>query len=377
MTPKERFVRNLAFESVDRAPFMEIAVWGQTRARWIGEGMPDDVNTSFMHRGSEYFGLEGYETVQIDAIAPRPPRAQEVLEEIGEYVLFIDELGRTRRALTTGTVDGTRMSMDTYIDFPVRDTDSFSEYRKGYDSCYDGERYPADWERTRAMAAETDLPLTLLDPLVGTFGYYSMLRNWIGTENLCYMLYDNPKLVEECLEVLTEFALRVLSKAVREIPFDFYYIHEDMAGKGGPLMGPELFRKFILPHYKRFVDFLKSNGVKIVLVDTDGDHRVLIPVMLEAGVDGFGPMERAAGMDPVAIRREYGRSLCMVGGVDKREIAKGPKAIDAELARSVLPIIDQGGFIPTIDHAVHPAVSLDDFNYYLERKRRILEGSSG
>ena len=145
-----------------------------------------------------------------------------------------------------------------------------------------------------------------------------------------------------------------------------------MAGKGGPLMGPEQFREFILPHYKRFVGFLKSNGVKIVLVDTDGDHRALIPAMLEAGVDGFGPIERAAGMDPVAVRKEYGRSLCMVGGVDKREIAKGPKAIDAELARSVVPIIEQGGFIPCIDHAVQPDVSLDDFRYYLDAKRRIM-----
>ena len=374
MTPKERFVNTLQFKPVDHIPCMEIAVWAQTRQRWINEGMPEEVNTSFMHRGSEHFGLEGYETVQIDAIAPRPPRAHEILEETEECLVFVDGLGRTRRALKTGTVGGTRMSMDTYIDFAVKDRDSFTEYRKGYDACYDEQRYPADWERTKAMAAETGLPLTLLNPLGGTFGYYSMLRNWIGTENLCYMFYDDPKLVEECLEVLTEFAIRLLSKAVQEIEFDFYYIHEDMAGKGGPLMGPELFRKFILPHYKRFIAFLKSNGVKIVLVDTDGDHNVLIPVMLEVGVDGFGPIERAAGMDPVKLRKEYGKAFCMVGGVDKREIAKGPAAIDAELARSVLPIIDQGGFIPTIDHAVHPAVSLDNFKYYLDAKRMMLRG---
>ena len=377
MTQRERFLRTLAFEPVDRAPLMEIAVWGHTRQRWIGEGMPEGVDTGFMHRGSEYFGLEGYETVQIDAIAPYPARGQEILEETEECLVFVDGLGRTRRALKTGTVGGTRMSMDTYIDFAVKDRGSFAEYRKGYDARYDEQRYPAEWEQVRAMAAQTDLPLTLLNPLGGTFGYYSMLRNWMGTENLSYMWYDDPELVEECLEFLTDFVIRLLSKAVQEIAFDFYYIHEDMAGKGGPLMGPDLFRTFILPHYKRFIEFLKSNGVKIVLVDTDGDHRVLIPVMLEAGVDGFGPIERAAGMDPVAIRKQYGRSVCMVGGVDKREIAKGPAAIDAELARSVLPIIDQGGFIPTIDHAVHPDVSLDDFRYYLDAKRMMLDGRHG
>ena len=210
MTQKRRFLRTLTFESVDRAPCMEIAVWAQTRARWIREGMPEEVNTGFMHRGSDYFGLEGYETVQIDAIAPRPTRAQEVLEETEACLVFVDGLGRTRRALKTGTVGGTRMSMDTYLDFAVKDTASFTEYGKGYGACYDDQRYPADWEQVKGMAAQTNLPLTLLNPLGGTFGYYSMLRNWMGTERLSYMFYDAPALIHECLEVLTDFITRLL-----------------------------------------------------------------------------------------------------------------------------------------------------------------------
>ncbi|PIY38637.1 MAG: hypothetical protein COZ05_20455, partial [Armatimonadetes bacterium CG_4_10_14_3_um_filter_59_10] len=300
MTPKQRFMNTLKFSEIDRVPCMEICLWGQTRQRWIDEGMPEEVDTSFMHRGCDYFGLEGYETVHINAIGPVPPYETQVLEETDEYELFTDGMGRTRRALKTGTVRGTRMSMDTYIDFPVKDRQSFREYSKGYAGRFDADRYPDDWEQTKAEAATTDLPLTLLNPLGGTFGYYSMLRNWIGTENLSYLFYDDPALIHECLDFLTDFILRLFRRAVQDIKFDFYYIHEDMAGKGGPLMGPALFRQFILPHYKRFVEFLKSNGVEIVLVDTDGDHRVLIPLFLEAGVDGFGPVERAAGMDPIA-----------------------------------------------------------------------------
>ena len=43
-----------------------------------------------------------------------------------------------------------------------------------------------------------------------------------------------------------------------EVSFDFYYIHEDMAGKGGPLMGPDLFRKFILPHYNELCSWIRT-----------------------------------------------------------------------------------------------------------------------
>lgn len=363
-------MRVMTFEPADHVMNMEIAVWGQTRERWLAEGMPEDYNTAFMQVGESRLGLEGYDTFALNATGPIPACEDRVLEETDEHVLFTDGFGRTRRARKSGTVGGTRLSMDTYIGFPVTDLPSFREYRFRYEGPV-GERYPADWEGEKRRLSASECPLTLMNPLAGTFGYYSMLRNWIGTENLSYLWYDDPALIHECLEFLTDFALGVLQRALSEVAFDFVIIHEDMAGKGGPLMGPKLFSEFLLPHYRRYVGFLKAHGVRLVLVDTDGDHNVLIPVFLEAGVDGFTPMERAAGMDPVRTRQEYGADVCMMGGVDKREVAKGRAAIDAELAR-LAPVVDGGGYIPTIDHAIQPDVSYEDFLYYLEAKRKLL-----
>ena len=362
----------LRFEPVDHVPVMEIALWAQTHERWRSEGMPDGVGADFMH-GCDYFGLEGYEALHIDAVLPHPPLPEKVLSEDENTVTFTDALGRTRRARKSGTVGGTRMSMDTYLEFPVKDRASWRSYRERYEGDFEA-RYPANWDGEKQRLARTERPRTLLEPLAGTFGYYSMLRNWMGTEGLSYMFYDDPGLVEECLEFLTDFAIGLLSRAAREVHFDFYYIHEDMACKGGPLVSPEMFRRLFLPQYRRFIGFLRSNGVDMVLVDSDGNHEALIPAFLEAGVDGFGPVERAAGMDPVRLRRQYGKRIVMVGGVDKREIAKDRGAIDREIDRSIRPIIDEGGFIPTIDHAIPPDVSLDNFRYYLDRKRTLLGG---
>jgi uroporphyrinogen decarboxylase len=367
-------MRTLQFKSVDRVPCMEIALWQQTWDRWVSEGMPSHVAGDLM-RGSEHFRLEGYDTLNIDATGPRPPVPYEVLEETDEHVLFVDGFGRKRMALKTGTVRGQRMSMDRYIEFAVRDRASFQRFKEHYTGPT-AERYPADWKATAARLRASDKPLTLLDPLSGTFGYYSMLRNWMGTEGVSYLLYDDTALVEECLEFLTEFAIRTLTPAVEEVKFDFYYIHEDMCYKNGPLVSPQMFRRLFLPHYLRFIGFLRSHGVELIMVDTDGNHEVLTPVFLDAGVDGFGPIERAADMDPVKVRREYGRRVAMVGGVDKREIAKGRRAIEREIQRSIVPILDQGGYIPVIDHAIPPDVSLADFEYYLELKRKALAGES-
>jgi len=373
MTQKERFINTLKFEQVDQVPVMEIALWAQTRQKWIEEGAPEEAFEKGFMMGNDHFQLEGYDTINIDTASPRPPFEEKVIEENERIVKFTDGMGRTRIALKEGTVNGTRMSMDSYVDFPVKSRQDFLELRKRYEGNVE-ERYPDNWEDLRDALNRSDKPLTLLDPLSGTFGFYSMLRNWIGTESVSYLFYDDPGLVHECLDFLSDFFQRAVIRAVREVRFDFYIIHEDMAGKGGPLMGPELFRKFLLPHYKRLIEFLRSHGIDLIIVDTDGDFEALVPIFLEAGVDGFCPMERASGMDPVRFRKQYGKSVCMIGGIDKREIAKGPEAIDREVERAILPIIDQGGYIPTIDHAVPPDVSLDNFTYYLNAKRKALEG---
>lgn len=81
-------------------------------------------------------------------------------------------------------------------------------------------------------------------------------------------------------------------------------------------------------------------------------------------------------MDAVKIRKTYGRDLALSGGVDKRKLAKDKKAIEKELER-ILPLIEGGGCIPTVDHTVPPDVSYDNFMYYMEIKMKALQGEYG
>jgi uroporphyrinogen decarboxylase len=96
---------------------------------------------------------------------------------------------------------------------------------------------------------------------------------------------------------------------------------------------------------------------------------------MEAGVDGIWPLERASDMDPLAIRKKFGRDLRLWGCVDKRELAKDFSAIDAHL-RTLQPLIADGGFIPSVDHLVPPDVSLANFEHYMQRKHQLLRGEA-
>jgi uroporphyrinogen decarboxylase len=127
---------------------------------------------------------------------------------------------------------------------------------------------------------------------------------------------------------------------------------------------------------RRLVDFIKSKGTRYVIVDTDGDPEPLIPLLMDAGVDGLWPIERAAeDMDPVALRKKYGRDLRLWGAVDKRCIAAGPAVIDEHL-RTMIPLIEEGGFIPTVDHTVPPDISLENFTYSMKQKQKLLRGET-
>lgn len=70
-------------------------------------------------------------------------------------------------------------------------------------------------------------------------------------------------------------------------------------------------------------------------------------------------------MDVLDVRRRYGRNLRIWGGVDKRALARGPAAIDAELGR-LKSLIAEGGYILHLDHSCPSDISFPNFCYHLK-----------
>jgi len=127
------------------------------------------------------------------------------------------------------------------------------------------------------------------------------------------------------------------------------------------------------PNYRRIRDFARQHDIPLISVDTDGDPDLITPPMLASGVNFLFPMEVAAGCDVVEWRRRY-PGLAMMGGVDKRALAAGPDAIDAELER-VWPAVEMGRYIPCLDHLVPDDVSWGNYCYYARRLRERVLGA--
>jgi len=370
---RERFLACNRFQSVDRAPFMEVTLWGQTVERWLSEGMPREVDAGFLLSGNEHFGFERWEYIALN-VGLHPYFENEVLEEDERTILFRGKDGVVHRALKEGMARGTHASMDQHVSFPVTDRSSFLEMKERYkwDSPV---RYPGDWADLVRGYEGRDYPLALTQ--LGGFGLYSMLRRWMGTEGACTIFYDDPPLAEEMLEFLTDFFIQLTGRALREVDVDWYNCFEDFAFKTGPLVSPAIYKRFLLPRYRRITEHLRRNGVDVISLDSDGNFEVLLPMIIEAGFNHTLPLEQAAGMDAVKIRKEYGTAMALLGGIDKREIAKGKREIEEELRRQVPFLLETGGFVPTIDHAVPPDISYENFLYYLRLKNQMIEGGPG
>jgi uroporphyrinogen decarboxylase len=360
----------MAGEPTPWVPNYELGCWGQTVERWWREGMPVDrsrVGAMDMFEGEDLFHLDRRNFARLSTWMV-PAFDYEVIEETEEYLVARHGNGIVTRALKAGTVRGTRMSMDTYLEFPVRDRATWNAVKTRYDPGAPV-RYPFWWDEQARLWKDRDYPVCLLGN--GSFGLYSQLRSWVGTENLSLLFYDDPALVEEMIEFNTEFLLGLVERALHDVQFDYFNFFEDCAGKGGPLFGPNLFRKFFLKPYTRIIERLKKAGIRWFWVDSDGDAEVLVPLWMEAGVTCFWPLEQASGMDPVRLRKKFGKDLTLCGGLCKMEIAKGRKAIEKELYAKIPPLLELGGYIPHIDHAVHPDISYDDFQYYMDLKRKL------
>jgi uroporphyrinogen decarboxylase len=296
---------------------------------------------------------------------PTPPFAHEVVAEDENTVTYVDHQGIVKREFKNNPLS----SMPQFVRFPVETREDFRKFWKERMRLDLSERLGPDWRKELRRHRNRDYVFFVLADHWGSL--FGGLRYLVGVERLCTLFYDDPAFVEEMMEADTEFMIGILMQILEETDIDVFGFWEDMAYNAAPMISPALVRKFMLPRYRRVVEFGRSHGIHFFSLDSDGQIDPLIPVWIDAGIDILYPFEVQAGMDVLAVRKKYGRDLRMWGGVDKRPLAKGFKEIDAELRR-VEPLIHDGGFVPMLDHSAPPDIPYQNYRYFMEQLPKYL-----
>jgi uroporphyrinogen decarboxylase len=259
-------------------------------------------------------------------------------------------------------------SMPQFVKFPVQTREEFRAFWKERMQPDLSIRIGPNWREQLIESRNSPRPFYVWADRWG--GFFGPLRNLVGVERLCELFYDDPAFVEEMMDADADLIIAIMSQVLDVVPVDMFSFWEDMAYKTAPLLSPEMARRYMLPRYQRVTEFLRGRGVEYIALDSDGRIDSLIPIWVDGGINVLYPFEVQCGMDVISVRKEYGRDLRLIGGVDKRAIAHGREAIDTELER-VRPLIAEGGYIPMTDHTIPPDVKYSDYRYYLAKLREV------
>lgn len=368
MNQRERWLETLTFGKPDRPPLSPGGGRESTLARWHSEELPEEIDV--MDKINEYaYRLKGGKkkwpksgrSFWIDE-RMKPQFEEKIIERRQRSQIVQDWKGNICEISNEYTLEYLRNPIDfvtrRWIKCPVESRDDWENMKRRYDPD-DISRLPEGYKELAAELSNRDWPIE-----IHFSGPFWQLREWLGFENLCMMLYDDQKFIQEMIDFWGDYISRLLENALRYITPDAFHISEDMAYKGFSMISPVMAREILLPIWKKWGSIVRAAGIKVYGIDSDGFIEELIPIWIEAGINNCDPMEVAAGNDIIRYRKEFGTKMAFRGGFDKRCIAAGGERLVNEMKR-IAPVIEDGGYIPGCDHGVPSDVSWQNYVEYV------------
>lgn len=349
-TPRERFLQTLSFQPADPPFLRPTGAWEETQVLWRQQGWD---GTPL----AEYFGLDQLPDIS-PYYGPAPAFTYEVIAEDELTRTYVNHEGIVMREFK----EHRDTSMPQFVQFPVATEADFERLVPERLALNPEARFPESWRQRVRACQDTPWPRQCNADRWG--GFFGPLRNLMGLESLCVAFYEQPALVERMMEQRADLIIATTEQVLKHTSFDVFCFWEDMAYNHASLIDPKLFRRFALPHYRRVCDWLRAHGIRYIWLDSDGRIDQLIPIWLDAGINGLYPFEVQAGMDVLAVRQRYGHDLVLIGGINKRAVAAGGEVMRAEVDR-VLPLVADGGYLPELDHAAPPDISWQNYCEYI------------
>jgi len=352
---RERYIAHMRFQDTGRELFCELfGPLKQLEEQWLKAG------DSAAERDLSAFCFDSVRHRHIPCnTGIMSGIEKKVLEDNAAYIITRDEYGRRAKMIKSSA------SLPLPLDYPAKTPEDWEKVKHWY--AFSEDRI--HMEQLRALKKEQEQGTLILASMPGGF---DEPRQLLGEEGLCIALYEEPEMVRDMLETIGDTCLKVFERVSDVLTVDCLCVHEDMAGKSGPLMGPNMVREFIGPYYQKVWDELRLHGASLFSQDSDGDMRPVIDAFLETGLNIMYPFEPGSGMDMVVSRKKYGKRFAVKGGIDKYALLKTKEDIRRELEYKLAPEMRHGGTVFGLDHRIPNGVTMENYRYYVDTCREML-----
>jgi uroporphyrinogen decarboxylase len=192
---------------------------------------------------------------------------------------------------------------------------------------------------------------------------FEMVNRVRGLEPSMLDLASAPELAAWMIERAADFARHLAEEGLARFAVNWLWTGDDVGGQRSMIMSPVMWRERVKPHLRRVVAAGRSRGLWVAF-HSCGAIRPIIPDLIEIGVQVLNPIQcNCPGMDPLELKREFGRDLAFMGGVDTQGVL--PKGSTDEVQRYTRRLIDGmtadgGGYILAASHTVPPETPLDN-----------------
>lgn len=353
---RDRYLDYLSGRKVDRPMFVEL--FGPLvglEDEWREQGAtPEEISLTA-------FGFDHVKRLGVPVASGYWPGDEEVvLQDDEETRVVRDRMGRTLK------LSKRKATIALPLDFPVKTEAEWLQVKSRYK--FHEQRFNEGWaEEVRHARADDCL-------IVGHIvGGYDQIRELMGDEEACVSFYTQPDLIRDMLATFAELNRQILTRVVAEATVDQLSVHEDFAGKSGPLVGPNIMDEFIGPYYREAWEIVSSGRdgaqAEVFQLDSDGNITPIVDALLRAGVNSILPNEPAAGMDIVTLRARYGDRMRLVGGLDKFAPRESRERVDRELEYKIRPELLEGGVVFGLDHRIPNGTPIELYRYYVQQAR--------
>jgi len=316
MNSRQRFLETMRNETPDRAPLFAEGLRSGVFKEWKLRGFKNEKDLA------KKFTYDRREEIYLD-LDPHPS-----LEKWPTTVAELDQL---------------RASLDA--DDPVR--------------------LPENWLKRVRGLQNRDYPLMLRvhEGLFLTMG----VDGWDRFEELMYLLSDAPDFVKELMNLHGEFAAKSTDRILQDVTVDAIVFSEPIGGNDGPLVSPKMHEEFVLKSLRPLMDVIKQYGIETLILRTYANSRVILPGAVKYGINCLWACEvEPDAMDYLDIRREFGRDLRLIAGIDLDTLLGDKESIRREVERVVPRLLEQGGYVPLLDGRVREYIPFENYRYYRE-----------
>jgi len=368
-TSRERLLTAMAHQEPDRVPLdlgstqvTGIHVIAYQRLRQVLGLPPVEPQICDVIQGLALPDADVIERLGVDVRGLFPLNShnwQVVEQEDGEYWSYHDEWGITHRKPRP---DGLYYSMwKVPLDQPeltVRDIERHPWPRLDDPQRIAGLRGQAESYHAAGYA------VVLKDPFAGLF---EMAQRIVGMENLLVMMGLNKALAAALFDKLVELKLSFWEMALPQLAdvVDVISQADDYGTQVSQIISPRMFREQLKPRWKTIFDRLRilaPNARRFF--HSCGNVRPLLPDYVELGVEILNPVHvRAAGMEPAALKRDFGDALVFWGGgVDTQGVLPNGTAqeVKDDVRRNIEALAPGGGFVFNTVHNIQADVPAEN-----------------